>query len=438
MSEVGAWTETIAACITAPGRGAVAIVRLSGSRSVEIAHVVAPFLPADLQFRHAYFGDFVTGDDGLCLVFAEGASFTGELVVELNCHGSPISVNRLLEACYTAGARPAERGEFSLRAFLNGEIDLAEAEGIRETVDANTDRQFDRANQLRAGLLAAEIAPILEDVRHGLTTVEALTDFSEELGDFSLEKKTEKIRSALARVDHFLSTEALSRRIKQGLLVVLAGRPNAGKSSLLNALLKADRAIVTPVAGTTRDTIEEQIAIDGIPVRLVDTAGLRESVDEVEQEGIKRSEQYISDADLVLYLFDGAAGWSTEDDRIFDELAVKAQILSTKADLEKGDRGLPVSVKSGDGLDQVIEIIRSHVEDSEIEPVTLVDRHYTVMREIRDLVQESIETIENESVPDDLAAVTLRGALRKLGELTGESAPADVLEQIFSQFCIGK
>jgi tRNA modification GTPase len=438
VSEVGEWTETIAACITAPGRGAVAIVRLSGSKSFKIARVVAPFLPSDLVFRHAYFGKFSTGDDGLCLMFAEGASFTGEPVVELNCHGSPIAVNRLLEACYAAGARSAERGEFSLRAFLNGEIDLSEAEGIRETVDAMTDRQFDRANQLRTGHLAREIAPILEDVRHALTTVEALTDFSEELGEFSLAKKTEKLYSALTGIDQFLSTEKLSRRIKEGILVVLAGRPNAGKSSLLNALLKADRAIVTPVAGTTRDTIEEQIAIDGIPVRLVDTAGLRESGDAVEQEGIRRSEQFISDADLVLYLYDGSVGWAPEDDQIFAKLAKNTQLLSTKSDLGKGDRGLLISVNSGEGLDQLIELIRLQIETGDSEPVTLVDRHYAVMHEIRDLVIESLATIENDSVPDDLAAVTLRGALRKIGELTGESAPADVLEQIFSQFCIGK
>lgn len=438
MSEVGAWTETIAACITAPGRGAVAIVRLSGSKSIEIARTVAPFITDKFEYRHAYFGKFVTEDDGLCLIFAEGASFTGEAVVELSCHGSPIAVNRLLEACYAAGARPAERGEFSLRAFLNGEIDLAEAEGIRETVDAMTDRQFDRANQLRSGLLAVEISPILEDVRHALTTVEALTDFSEELGEFSLEKKTERILSGLERVDRFLSTEGLSRRIKEGILVVLAGRPNAGKSSLLNALLKADRAIVTPVAGTTRDTIEEQISIDGIPVRLVDTAGLRISEDAIEAEGIRRSERYILDADLVLYLFDGSVGWTAEDDRIFDELSGKCEILATKADLGVGDRGISISVQSGEGIDKVIGRIRQEIEIGDVEPVTLVDRHYAVMHEVRELLLESAQTIENESVPDDLAAVTLRGALRKIGELTGESAPADVLEQIFSQFCIGK
>lgn len=438
MSEVSKWTDTIAACITAPGRGAVAIVRLSGSRSLEIARIVAPFLSDEVTWRHAYFGTFSSGDNGLVVVFAEGASFTGELVVELSCHGSPISVNRLLEACYSAGARAADRGEFSLRAFLNGEINLSEAEGIRETVDAVTDRQFEHANQLRSGMLANEISPILEDVRYCLTTVEALTDFSEELGEFSIEQKTERLCRALEAIDRFLSTEGLSRRIKQGILVVLAGRPNAGKSSLLNALLKSDRAIVTPIAGTTRDTIEEQISIDGIPVRLVDTAGLRSSADEVEQIGIQRSENVIREADLVLYLYDGEVGWQPEDARLFIELENRAEILATKADLALGDRGVFVSVKTGQGLEDVIKLIRNKIETGDAEPVTLVDRHYKVMHEVRELVFESVNSLENESVPDDLAAVTLRGALRKLGELTGESAPADVLEQIFSQFCIGK
>jgi tRNA modification GTPase len=403
-----------------------------------VGRSVAPFLPAEISLRHAYYGSFSGGDDGLAVVFGTGHSFTGELVVELNCHGSPLIVADLLERCYAAGARPAQAGEFSLRAFLNGQIDLAQAEGIRETVDAMSQRQLQRGHALRSGFLGRELAPILEDLRFTLTTVEALTDFSEELGELDDEIRLGRLNAAISRTENFLSTRDAARMLREGAVVALAGLPNAGKSSLLNALLKADRAIVSTIPGTTRDTLEESIGVKGVPVRLVDTAGLRDTGDEIEQMGISRTRRVLESCDGVLYVFDSSLGWSELDEAEYAPYADKSVIVASKCDLGPSDRGIGCSVVTGEGLGAVVDAIAGFATNSDIEPLTLVDRHYEVMADVLALLGESRQVLENSAIPDDLAAVTLRSALRKLGELTGESAPADVLEQIFSQFCIGK
>ncbi len=436
MSGLAGWTETIAARITGPGKGAVAVVRISGSRTVEILNQVVPFLPPAISFRHAYYGTFSTGDDGLVTVFSEGASFTGELSAELSGHGSPVAVQRLLEAIFHAGARPAEPGEFSLRAFLNGQIDLSQAEGIRETVDAVTDRQLLEAHRLREGRISQELEGLLSAVRHALTTVEALTDFSEELDGVGIDLAIDKVDEALAFCDRFLATEPLARQIREGMLVVLAGQPNAGKSSLLNALIKEDRAIVTPIPGTTRDSIEERLVLGGIPIRIVDTAGLRESGDVVEQLGIARTQDLMEQSDLILYLFDGSLGWTDIDRDQWQRIEDKAVLVATKSDLGQSDRGIGISVLTGSGLPELISALKKHILVGE--PASLVERHYEIILEVRTCLSEARTVLCNPTVPDDLASVSLRSALRKIGELTGESAPADVLEQIFSQFCIGK
>lgn len=436
---VDRFADTIAAPITPPGRGAVAIIRVSGPGALDVAKAVFPSLPAEVEFRHAYYGSFQHKDDGLCILFAAGSSFTGELVAEFNIHGSPESVKQLLECCYQAGARPADPGEFSLRAFMNGQIDLSQAEGIRATVDAVTEKQLSMANGLREGSIGRELAPIASEIRKVLTTVEALTDFSEELGEIPLEDKTLPLISAERAIDQFLELEQFARRIREGVLVVIAGQPNAGKSSLMNTLLKYDRAIVTPIPGTTRDSIEEQVSIDGIPIRLVDTAGLRDSDDEVEKIGIERSRDLLKQADIILYLFDSQKGWDQTDEDVDYEFHDKVVQIATKCDLVHSERGHKISTKTGEGLSALFEIILRRIRNPDLdEPSTLIERHYEVMHEVKLLVQESYHAIANPNVPDDLAAVTLRAALRKMGELTGESAPADVLEQIFSQFCIGK
>lgn len=436
---VDRFADTIAAVITPPGRGAVAIIRLSGPEAIPVARKVASFLPKNPEYRHAYYGRFSHGDDGICIVFASGASFTGEPVAEFNIHGSPESVKQLLELCYQCGARPAEAGEFSMRAFMNGQIDLAQAEGIRATVDSFTDRQLKSAHALRDGVIGHELAPITDNIRKALTTVEALTDFSEELGEIPLQEKTEPLYNALSKVNDFLALEGVARRIREGALVVIAGQPNVGKSSLMNALLKYERAIVTSIAGTTRDSIEEQIALNGIPVRLVDTAGLRNTSDEVEKLGIDRSKNLLDQADIVLYLVDSSQGRDGEDEATLKAYSDKVIEVSNKCDLTRLEFGYPISTLTGEGLSELIAIVTERLQAPETDsPLTLIDRHYEMMREVKSLVQESITALERTDMPDDLAAVTLRAALRKIGELTGESAPADVLEQIFSQFCIGK
>lgn len=432
-------TDTIAAAITPPGRGAVAIIRVTGPRAFDVAHSVFNGLPESPAMRHAYYGSFVHGDDGLCLLFAEDASFTGEPVAEFNIHGSTESVRALLEACFAHGVRMAEPGEFSLRAFMNGQIDLAQAEGIRATVDAVTDRQLSMANSMREGRVATEIESISNAIRKTLTTIEALTDFSEELGDIPLRDIVGPLMLAQPNIAAFINLRPIARRVREGALVVIAGQPNAGKSSLLNALLKSDRAIVTEIPGTTRDSIEEQISLDGIPVRLVDTAGLRESNDEVEILGVSRSRQLMVSADVILYVYDSAKGWQPSDEAEVQPYKDKSIIVANKSDLARAASGEPISTVTGEGLAELTAFLLRRLINPDVpEPTTLADRHYEVMIEVGELVQESIDALLEPNLPDDLAAVTLRAALRKMGELTGESAPADVLEQIFSQFCIGK
>lgn len=433
-------TDTIVAPITPPGRGGVAMIRVSGPLAAKVAAHVFPSLPDQPQIRHAYYGRFTHGDDGLCILFAEGASFTNESTAEFSIHGSPESVRQLLLACESAGARMADRGEFSMRAVLNGALDLAQAEGILATVNADTKGQLRVANELREGRASAELRAISDSIRHSLTTLEALTDFSEELGEIPNTQKLQGITEAERAIDRFLVTEPLARRYREGALIVIAGQPNAGKSSLLNALLKQERAIVTGIPGTTRDTIEEQGSIGGIPVRLVDTAGLRDSDDPVERIGIERTRTAIEQADVVLYLFDSARGWDSIDDDLIAAVRDSAIIVAGKSDLvaTESDKGISVSALTGDGLADLLRAIEGQINAGGDLPPTLFDRHYSVLREVRHLLADAREAIENPALPDDLAAVTLRAAMRHLGELTGDTASADVLEQIFSQFCIGK
>ncbi len=416
------------------------MIRVSGKEAFSIAAHVFPSLPDAPQMRHAYYGRFIHGDDGLCLLFAEGASFTGESTAEFSIHGSPQSVRELLAACESAGARPAEPGEYSMRAFLNGQIDLTQAEGILATVDAESAGQLKIAHQLRGGDTAQALRQISDQIRYSLTTLEALTDFSEEIGEIPTDQKLAGIIQATPGIEKFLATEPLARRLREGVLIVIAGQPNAGKSSLLNALLKEERAIVTDIPGTTRDTIEEQGSIAGIPVRLVDTAGLRESDDPVERLGIDRTRSVMEQAGLVLYLYDQAKGWDSVDDDLLAEAGLNVITVAGKSDLVSvgAERGIAVSAVTGAGLSDLLAEIESRISAGSENPPTLVDRHYRVLTEVRDLLAEARVTIENPAVPDDLATVILRAALRRLGELTGESAGADVLEQIFQQFCIGK
>lgn len=431
--------DTIAAPITGLQPAAVAVVRISGPDAWVVASRVFSPWTIPVQPRLAVYGQFANGDDGLALPFEDGHSYTGEESAELSVHGSLASVRSLLELIFAAGARPAEPGEFTQRAFLNGRIDLTQAEGVRDTVSALTDAQLRAASELREGRLRGEVSAILAEVEGVLVAVEASTDFSEEIGDLDRAAASARLLSACERISVLLETAQTGRILREGFSVAIVGLPNAGKSSLLNVLLGMDRAIVTAVPGTTRDTVEELADIGGVPCQLIDTAGLREAGDEVERIGVERALAAGAQADLVLYVFDSAAGWTAADETLLSAISRPVLVVANKADLaDAAHEGIRVSTVTRFGLDVLVREIVEFAGLSEVSGSALINRRHEPL--LREALEElgDVRTMLGSEVPVDLASVGLRSALMKLGEITGETATPDLIERIFHDFCIGK
>lgn len=431
--------DTIVAPITGLQPAAVAVVRLSGPDSWSIAARLFDRFPSPPRPREAIYGRFSTGDDGLLLLFADGASFTGEQSAELSIHGSPASIRALVEACLAGGARMARAGEFTERAFLNGRIDLTQAEGIRDTIEAATDAQLRQATFHREGRMAAAVRSIESEVLGVLAAVEASVDFSEEIGDLDVPASIERLSAAIHSLDRLLSTAHAGRMLRQGVRIAIVGRPNAGKSTLLNRLLGHERAIVTDIPGTTRDYVEEVAELGGVKLVLVDTAGLRTSADLVETEGIRRARAMIERADAVWYL---SEGWSTEDQMEWDAIDRPKLALATKADLRPHELpaqpGIAISAAHGEGLELLTEWVRTFAEHGRAlaEPL-IAPRHEPLLLAARTSLEEVIEGFRFD-MPHDLSSVGLRAALESLGTITGQTRSTDMLERIFADFCIGK
>ncbi|MBX3112799.1 MAG: tRNA uridine-5-carboxymethylaminomethyl(34) synthesis GTPase MnmE [Fimbriimonadaceae bacterium] len=429
--------QTIVAPITAVG-GSVAMVRVSGPMAYSVAKAVFANWPDKVEPRRAVYGTFVHGDDGLALPFASGASYTGDETVEFSVHGSAASVAGLVEACCQAGARPAGPGEFTMRAFLSGRMDLTQAEGVRTLVEAQSDAALRQGRLLREGRLSAMVAAVREAVLGALATVEASTDFSEEVGDLDRDVLDRRLADIVGETDRLLGTAAASRVAHVGVTVAVVGKPNAGKSSLFNALLNADRAIVTDVPGTTRDALHETIQAGGMLMRLVDTAGLRETSDTVESVGVGRSRDAASEADLVLYVYDASAGFDEVDEAEFEVISRPKLAVANKADLPHRDGpGTKVSAVTRSGLDELLSRVVGSVGVAVGEVPFVLPRHVPLLQRAREALVDVRQTL-GQPVPDDLAAVGLRAAARALGEITGETATPDVVERIFHDFCIGK
>jgi len=434
--------DTIVACITGPGPGAVAVIRVSGPEAWTVAENVFEHWPEEPQSHRAYYGTFAHGDDGLCLPFAEGRSYTGEQSAEFSIHGSRASVEGLIQHCRSAGARMAEPGEFTRRAFLNGRLDLSAAEAVHETIRAQTRLELEVARRRREGLLAGQIAEFRQAALLALGAIEATVDFSEEIGDLDGPALADELESTAQGLWDLAERSRLQRPPESGYRVALVGRPNAGKSSLFNALLGEGRAIVTEIPGTTRDTIEELIELGGFPVRLIDTAGLRESQDQVERIGIERTRAASELSHLVLFLFDAAAGWSEEDAEIHASLEAPVIKVASKADLVKElpANTLAVSAKTGAGISQLEAALRAHLQSvigEDPGTALLNDRHQPEVERAWEAVVAA-QNVLRADLPIDLAAVHLRDALDRLGLITGETANVDLVDQIFGQFCIGK
>ncbi|MGA0333572.1 MAG: tRNA uridine-5-carboxymethylaminomethyl(34) synthesis GTPase MnmE [Kiritimatiellia bacterium] len=454
--------DTIAAIITAPGEAGVSIIRVSGSQAFEIADTLCPslFPPPSARKSHTFvytpirYGDEIL-DKGLLLLFRAPHSYTAEDVVEFQCHGGGASARRILRACLEAGARSADGGEFTRRAFLNGRMDLLQAEAVMDLVRAHSERSQIAAYQQLEGKLSHSITQIYDQLLQVAAQLEATLDFPEdELPDSVIPKILENIVSARMNTDRLLATWTEGHVLRDGALVVLSGKPNVGKSTLLNALLGHERAIVSDVPGTTRDSIEAEFVLEGIPMRLVDTAGLRETTDAIEQAGISRTRQYLEKADLHLHLIDLSAPADDQTYQNFADLIPgKSILVCNKTDLprlfhvEQWPERIPrveTALRKDIGYEELRNALKTLLSESidlSARPHAVIsERHRQVLAKVKSEL-ENVEQLIRSDLPEEslvLAIPELREALMKLGEVTGREYHEDLLDQIFSSFCIGK
>ena len=445
--------ETIAAIATAPGRGGVGVIRISGSNLLPFAFALTGKQPKPRYATLANFSaaDGCTIDTGLLLYFPGPHSFTGEDVLELQGHGGTMVLQMLLSRCLDLGARLAQPGEFSQRAFLNGKMDLAQAEAVADLIEASTSAAARSA--IRS--LQGDFSRLIDGLQHELIQlrmlVEATLDFPEEEIDFLKASdafgRLDRLQNQLAEI---LRKASQGKLLQSGLNVVLAGQPNVGKSSLLNRLSGDDLAIVTPIAGTTRDALKSTIQIQGIPLHIIDTAGLRDTVDTVEKIGIERSWREIGKADLVLLLIDAQHGVSAEDEAILEQIPAAVPRITVwnkidlsghgmNADPKTAEVRVCVSAKTGQGMDDLEKVLLEKAGWQETEDVFIArERHLRALNLSKNHLETAQAHVNHPAPALELFAEELRLCQHALGEITGEFTPDDLLGVIFSQFCIGK
>lgn len=393
-------------------------------------------------------------DEAVVTYFKGPKSYSGEDVVEISCHGSPVVLHHIVQLAMAAGARIAEPGEFTLRAFLNGRIDLVQAEAIQDLIDARTFYQAQVAIQQAHGLLSRTLGPLKEHLIDLISLLEAGIDFAEDdVPVLAAEAIESRLQNLQAELNPILQSFSAGRVIREGLSLAIIGRPNVGKSSLFNCLLSSDRAIVTDIPGTTRDLISELAQIHGIPVRLMDTAGIRESRDRVEREGVARSYAALAESDLVLLVLDGSAPWDSAEKALLDEVGpLKHVIVLNKSDLGmriepcrmelRSFRVMSVSAKTGEGIPRLREVIFEMATGrsvGDILPQSVVTnlRHQQLLSECRFKLDEARERLRAQD-PHEVILLGLYGALKSLDTITGATTVEDILGNIFSRFCIGK
>lgn len=455
--------DTIAAIATVLGEGGISIIRVSGEKSLDIVRnifrdkngrALEDIKPYTMKY--GFIIEKETGDvlDEVLISFMKGPrSFTAEDTVEINCHGGVIATKKILEEVIKSGARVAEPGEFTKRAFLNGRIDLSQAEAVIDIIRAKTELSMKSAVQQSEGRVSREINKIRGKLLEIIAHIEATVDYPEDdLEEMTAEKVSTRLNTVIDEVNEILSTADEGKIIREGLNTVIVGKPNVGKSSLLNSLLMEKRAIVTEIPGTTRDVIEEYINIEGVPIKVIDTAGIRETEDVVEKIGVEKSKEKINEADLIILMLDLSRELDDEDREIIQYIKDKKYIiLLNKTDLGgKIDRGdistlnsqyiIETSAKTGQGLDKLKDCIKELFFKGEVKSKDLIitnTRHKEALIRAKENCIQAIDALKN-TLAIDLASIDIRNAWSNLGEITGDTIEEDIIDKIFSEFCLGK
>lgn len=445
--------NTICALSTASGVGGVAIIRVSGENSISLLEKffkpVNKINPRNFEPYKLYPGEFINGDFkdfGMAVYFKGPKSYTGEDMVEFHCHGGIAITRNILSSLLNAGATIADRGEFTKRAFINGKLSLSSAEGLIDMINAESDALLKAGYSLYREKLLSRVKSMQEILKNILAEIDANIDFPEyDLEEYQIPDILDRLKKIQSDLSIMISTFNSGKLIKNGVNVVLCGKPNTGKSSLLNALLDYDKAIISSVAGTTRDVVEGQLVINGIIYNLYDTAGIRESENEIETLGIERSKKMIESANLIIFMLDSDREVDEEDIEIYNSIKDKNHIVvfnkcdkSNKFVFDKVD--IKISAKTGENVDKLKSLMEEKVlgsgglTDGEY---IIEERHSSILKSTKEDVDEAISEIEA-NVPVDAVSIDLKSAWSKLGEISGESANERIIDEIFSKFCVGK
>ena len=454
--------STIAAISTAPGNAGIGIIRISGEKCFEILDkIFVPKHKGEIKGYTMKYGHIISAsskeiiDEVLVSYFVAPNSYTRENMCEINSHGGMVVENKILEECLKNGAMLAEPGEFTKRAFLNGRIDLSQAEAIIDIINSKTEKEMQVAQRQLKGRLSNKIEDIRKDILNIMADIEASIDYPE----YDIEETTnEKIKKFLNELEEKLNslekTFENGKILKEGIKTAIIGKPNVGKSSLLNLILGEERAIVSNVEGTTRDTIEEYVNINGIPLKIIDTAGIRNTIDEVEQIGVKRSMDILFDAELIIAVFDDSRALNEEDEKILDLIKdKKAIILINKTDLKKGyvksderiislhKTVIPFSVLKEEGINElynaILELFNMNDIDLENTDIVTSSRQKNYILRAHDALNKAKESVEN-NMTIDITAIVLKEILEELSSITGENVSEDIINEIFKKFCLGK
>lgn len=445
--------DTIVAVSTGASSGAISIVRMSGKNALSIADSLFLSLkktkPSSFQARLLTLGTITTpsfNEQAMCVVFKAPKSYTGEDMVEFQCHGGTQISSGIMKQCIEKGARIATNGEFTKRAFMNGKMSLSSAEGMMDMINAESDAEIRAGFNLLSGSLSKLATHAQEELTDILSEIEVSFDYPEETIEYITKSKVkERLQTMSNEIEKVLKTASTGKIIKSGINVLIVGKPNVGKSSLLNKLLNHERAIVTDIAGTTRDSIEDTFLLGDTKVNLIDTAGIHETTDTVEKIGVDKAKSLMDQADIILFLIDTSRPYSSDDEEIYKSIAGKNFIVvKTKTDLENKlnktfDNEVEISTISGEGIETLKSKILEFAHLSNIPADSIIitnERHKDALSRAFQSINSAISNIQNDSL--DLVSISIKQAYLEVGEITGNTTSEDIIDQIFKKFCLGK